>query len=540
MPGLASLQQVPVMSSGTVPMGSVPSISNKGVEYENAEFEPEYLERIVEVPRVRVDHVEKIIEVPEVQMVDRIVEIPQVQDVLEMNEASMAYGGGYGYGGGPGGGPGGPYGGGPGGPGGYGAYDFGSSLGQYSHFGDGGPGGGNTSGKTAAAMLRGKGYGRGGRKPVKVITREVPKIEVKQVERIVEVPNIEYEDRIVEVREVREVVRRVPRIEVREIPIERVIQVPKRIVQEIEQPKYRPVPHLVRQQVEREIPIAKPYVQTVEVVKQVAVPTNENGVPLADQVSAPDQPPPAVVNAPIVMSQYTLPPVPAPSAGPETRFSGGAVGSMPSVPTSMAPEGLTPPMPLYPQSQGMAQGPPSSGVFYAKGVPSRPTSASQSQVAPGSFSQAPQTMGQRESGYMTPPTPPVAERSIRTMPGGPVTSMAGAPVYAMTPGAMVSSGSVPMQSGVIQSGVVDGTMRLPTEIQQQAGPTAQFASMGMVPPSRGNPFSSMQSMPRSVASSQAVPPPATTSSAIYQTYGASTPPMAPASAQSMQSQAVVT
>ena len=59
-------------------------------------------------------------------------------------------------------------------------------------------------------------------------------------------------------------VRRVPRIEVREIPIERVIQagqaasysrkekhrrllqVPKKIVQEVETPVYRPVPHLVQ------------------------------------------------------------------------------------------------------------------------------------------------------------------------------------------------------------------------------------------------------------------------------------------------------
>ena len=103
------------------------------------------------------------------------------------------------------------------------------------------------------------------------LPKEVPKIEVKQVEKVVEaglslagefwftkttyhlvllctsqVPNIEYQDRLVEVREapgptrdmlqfhlqlcilqapqVREVVRRVPRIEVREIPIERVIQ----------------------------------------------------------------------------------------------------------------------------------------------------------------------------------------------------------------------------------------------------------------------------------------------------------------------------
>lgn len=40
-------------------------------------------------------------------------------------------------------------------------------------------------------------------------------------------------DRFVEVEEVREIVRRVPRIEVHEIPIERIVRVPKKIIQEL-------------------------------------------------------------------------------------------------------------------------------------------------------------------------------------------------------------------------------------------------------------------------------------------------------------------
>ena len=91
-------------------------------------------------------------------------------------------------------------------------------------------------------------------------------------------------------------VRRVPRIEVREIPIERVIQVRPRAVargvcrcrrkwskrwssQCIDQcptwwqPKLAPLDRSplvleVKQEVEREIPVPKPYMQSLEVVKQ--------------------------------------------------------------------------------------------------------------------------------------------------------------------------------------------------------------------------------------------------------------------------------
>jgi len=104
---------------------------------------------------------------------------------------------------------------------------------------------------------------------VRKITREVPKLEVRKVERVVEVPQIQYTDRYVDVPQVHEIVRRIPRVEVREIPIERIIAVPKKIVQEIEKPVYRPAPHLVKKPVERTIPIPDPQeIHTRETVRQ--------------------------------------------------------------------------------------------------------------------------------------------------------------------------------------------------------------------------------------------------------------------------------
>lgn len=157
------------------------------------ELEPDYYEQVTEVPKVSVEIVEKLVEVPEPQVVDRIIEVPQVQEVVTEIPGEV---------------------------------------------------------------------------DVRLVTREVPKIEVKQVERVVEVPEVHYQDRFVEVPMVQEVVRRVPRIEVREIPIERIIQVPKKVVQEIVQPVYRPVPHLVKQPVERTIPVPKVTMQQMEVVTQ--------------------------------------------------------------------------------------------------------------------------------------------------------------------------------------------------------------------------------------------------------------------------------
>ena len=95
----------------------------------------------------------------------------------------------------------------------------------------------------------------------------------------------------------------------------------------------------MKQEVEREIPIPKPYTQTLEVVKQVrvmrcyeldfgtveafsekvSVPTNESGAVLAQSSAAPQTAqvasvPPAVVHAPSVSRTYALPAVP--STGP--------------------------------------------------------------------------------------------------------------------------------------------------------------------------------------------------------------------------------
>jgi len=102
----------------------------------------------------------------------------------------------------------------------------------------------------------------------RLTTREVPTIKVETVERTEEIEEIEEIPRYVEVPIVHEVVRRIPRLEIIEIPIERVIQVPKKIIQEIEQPVYRPVPHLVRQAVNRQIAVPRTTVQSMEVVNQ--------------------------------------------------------------------------------------------------------------------------------------------------------------------------------------------------------------------------------------------------------------------------------
>jgi len=44
-------------------------------------IEVEYREHLNEIPRIHVEHVEKIVEIPQPQVVDRIVPIPQVQDI---------------------------------------------------------------------------------------------------------------------------------------------------------------------------------------------------------------------------------------------------------------------------------------------------------------------------------------------------------------------------------------------------------------------------------------------------------------------------
>lgn len=466
---------------------------------------------------------------------------------------------------------------------------------------------------------------------MKVITREVPKVEVRQVERHVEIPNIEYADRLVEVKEVREVVRRVPRVEVREIPIERIIQVPKKIVQEIERPVYRPVPHLVKQQVEKEIPIPKQYIQTVEVVKQVAVPTTESGevIPYNSLVDsspalATRRTDDVVVHPSVVTNQYTLPPqsqsgLPVASAAqsqtlpaplPSMQFPGasagpvGSVGSMscaaapgqayPASMASMAGTGPSTQIGLQASSGPTPPVPPPASVTFSQplpgGAPITPQSGVQAfgqtvagqasqlfggqqagmTIVPGSMQAVQQSPPGTRTGYMTPPTPPLGSRTALPAASGsiatgsmaagsmavgsmPCGSMAGGPqVFAMTPGAGMPGtyGSVQIPTSAPQSGIVQGTMFMPNQIQQASG-ASQFASMGVQPTaSRVNPFGSAcignaqsVSIPMTGAAGGAMSsvnlPPGSVqlgnsmASGMYQTYaGAATPPMAPGSAMS--------
>jgi hypothetical protein len=166
--------------------------------------EPEYMEHVVEIPRINVEHRERLVEVPQPQVVDRIIEVPQIQEVVKVlppaeDEMHTVYS-----------------------------------------------------------------------------TRECPVVEFRdETLPPMEVAQVQYQDRYVEVPQIQEVLRVIPRIEVREIPIERIIQVPKKVIQEIEQPIFRPVPHLIQQAVEREIPVPKVQVQQVEVVKQISQPMYE-------------------------------------------------------------------------------------------------------------------------------------------------------------------------------------------------------------------------------------------------------------------------
>merc|ERR1719434_478427 len=82
------------------------------------------------------------------------------------------------------------------------------------------------------------------------IERQAPVVEfIQETLPPLEEASVQYTNRYVEVPQIQEVLRIIPRVQVREIPIERIIQVPKKIIQEIERPIYRPVPHLVKQPV---------------------------------------------------------------------------------------------------------------------------------------------------------------------------------------------------------------------------------------------------------------------------------------------------
>merc|ERR1719454_2320537 len=47
------------------------------------EMVPEFLERVTEIPRVNIEHRERLVEVPQPQVVDRIVEVPQIQEIIK-------------------------------------------------------------------------------------------------------------------------------------------------------------------------------------------------------------------------------------------------------------------------------------------------------------------------------------------------------------------------------------------------------------------------------------------------------------------------
>lgn len=202
----------PPMSYGGMPMGMMPY---GGMPAPAFEMEPEFMERVIEIPRINVEHNERLIEVPQPQVVDRIVEVPQVQEIV----------------------------------------------------------------REVAGEVE-----------TRFINYEIPVLEYHEhVPPPREEVQVQYQDRYVEVPQIQEVVRVIPRIEVREIPIERIIQVPKKVIQEIEQPIFRPVPHLIEMPVEREIPIPRVQVQQVEVVKQISHPVDQvvdvavpNPVPIYD------------------------------------------------------------------------------------------------------------------------------------------------------------------------------------------------------------------------------------------------------------------
>lgn len=343
------------------------------------ELEPDYYEQITEIPKVSVEIVEKLVEVPEPQVVDRVIEVPQVQEIVTEVPGEVE---------------------------------------------------------------------------VRLVTREVPKIEVKQVEKVVEVPEVHYQDRFVEVPMVQEVVRRIPRIEVREIPIERVIQVPKKVVQEIVQPVYRPVPHLVKQAVERTIPVPKVSMQQMEVVQQdaqlqgglqeVASSTTQqvDWAAAAHQLDGAgaralfanlDEEGKAALAAELqkamregrlAMPPMSAPAVPAagtgPAAAPAAAGQGQGqgqcvqpliVGSLPAVQA----QSIYVPMSQVALQQGAAanmfgQTQPASQVAVA--APPPQVVQSHAQVAPGgvlNLQGAPQVF------YGTPPTPPLG--SVRSLPG---------------------------------------------------------------------------------------------------------------------------
>merc|ERR1719272_1296833 len=255
----------------------------------NFEMTPEFMERIVEIPRVNIDHRERLVEVPQPQVVDRIVEVPQIQEIIQ-----IAKGGG-------------------------GGSEFGTDIDPATGLPIPGRSGFNSAAGRACASgidpatgrphFPGDGSSareqaiRNGNLVEVPMTREAPVIEFCQ-ETLppLEISQVQYQDRYVEVPQIQEVLRVIPRIEVREIPVERIIQVPKKIIQEIERPIFRPVPHLIQQAVERQIPVPRTQIQTLEVVKQIPMPIMQQ---VDVQVNYP-MPVPMAMPQPMMMQQVPV------------------------------------------------------------------------------------------------------------------------------------------------------------------------------------------------------------------------------------------
>jgi len=374
------------------------------------EMEPEFMERVIEIPRVTVEHRELLVEIPQPQVVDRIIEVPQIQEIIK-----------------------------------------------------------ELPGNVIELPL----------------TREAPVIEFCQ--EVIEggsngmVSNIQYVDRYIEVPQIQEVLRIIPRVEVREIPIERIIQVPKKIIQEIERPVFRPVPHLVQQAVERQIPVPRTQIQTLEVVKQIPYQVDQ----MVDvQVNYP-MPVPTMMPQPTMIQQVPVPYGQPYAVEVEKRvevpvLQTQVVEKIVEVPVAVPVYQQPPVQKVVPQYQVQHQEivhepyeygerhEVSRRVMGTQNVAQRASETVRivqpAATPPMSVQQVPRTQIQyspstnlpssvigasQRVGAMTPPTPPVFSRSLGSAPiyGGPAEMIASsmpprtlgsAPVYG-GPGEMIAS-----------------------------------------------------------------------------------------------------
>lgn len=380
----------------------------------NFEMEPEFMERIVEIPRVNIDHRERLVEVPQPQVVDRIVEVPQIQEIIKEEPGEV----------------------------------FQIPM-----------------------------------------TREAPVIEFCQ-ETLppLEISQVQYQDRYVEVPQIQEVLRVIPRIEVREIPVERIIQVPKKIIQEIERPIFRPVPHLIQQAVERQIPVPRTQIQTLEVVKQIPMPIMQQ---VDVQVNYP-MPVPMAMPQPMMMQQVPVP-VPQPYAVEvekrvevpcvQTQIIEKIVEVPVAVPVQQQQQVVVQP-PMTMQTRDIVYPPVSTGqvgeavevsrsIIGTQMMQPQTMTVSNSYVAPAatpprmmSMQQVPMASSQtilqppmttfngpptiigasQRVGAMTPPTPPVVSRS-----------MGSAPIMMNAPPMPMVSGPLEMRAASMTSPMLAGS-----------------------------------------------------------------------------------